>query len=402
MRTIRLQSISAAAAAVLPVAFLAIGALRAYPFVDDVSVPASVPDDWHTYKQFALSVVRDGLSMPALSTSYAGLPHGFLYVYFVALVFAIAGVNSTYVYVAQSFALGLSISLMYLVIRKRVTPAGGLTFLVALTALMLVDVFRHLTFKLLSENLYFVLYPPLFILLFRSIEHRDRRARDSFLAGALLGLVVLARPSFILSAAMVIAAVWIDTLVKGRSAWPAALLLLGTAIGLSGVVVRNYAVTGRATFDIVTNTSDWIRMWNLPPMQFLITLVKRSLFVFGVTGPIAPAFRPRPHWMIVWTLWTIYPMFKLSKRQPLEFWELLLYTYVICYIGPVVLVAADITSYGGRMVIAILPLALVPAFRLLFTNEIPGPSALSSAMGSVPHQNLTGDEARKTTPSLNV
>ena len=73
VRTLRLQSISAAIAAVLPVAFLAIGALRAYPFVDDVSVPASTPDDWHTYKQLALSVVRDGLSMPALVASYAGL-----------------------------------------------------------------------------------------------------------------------------------------------------------------------------------------------------------------------------------------------------------------------------------------------------------------------------------------
>jgi hypothetical protein len=55
-----------------------------------------------------------------------------------------------------------------------------------------------------------------------------------------------------------------------------------------------------------------------------------------------------------------------------EFWELLLYIYVICYIGLVVLVAADITSYGGRMVIAILPVLLVPTFRLLFANDIAG------------------------------
>src|SRR6185295_10326121 len=261
-------------------------------------------------------------------------------------------------------------------------------------------VFRHLTFKLLSENLYFLLYPPLFILLFRSIEHTDRRARDSFLAGALLGLIVLARPSFILSAAMVIAAVWIYTVVKGRSSSLPALLLLGTVIGVSGVLARNYAVTGRATFDIVTNTSDWIRPWNLPAVQFLTTLVERGLFVFGVTGPIAPAFRPRPHWMVVWILWTIYPVFKLSRRQPLEFWELLLYIFVICYIGPVVLVAADICSYGGRMVISILPLALVPAFRLLFADEIPRASGLSSAAGPVRHEDLMVPKAGTATLSF--
>ena len=61
----------------------------------------------------------------------------------------------------------------------------------------------------------------------------------------------------------------------------------------------------------------------------------------------------RLRWMILWLLWATYPVLKLSKRQPLEFWELLLYIYVTCYIGPVLLVAADLTIYGGRMVIAI-------------------------------------------------
>jgi Dolichyl-phosphate-mannose-protein mannosyltransferase len=374
VRTRQLESIAAAIAVSLPFVFLVMGALVAYPFVDDVSVPALVPDDWHTYKQFALSVVRDGLSMPALTTSYAGLPHGFLYIYFIALVFAVAGVNSTYVYVAQSVALGLSISLTYLAVRKRLTPFGSLAFLLTLTALMYLDVFRHLTFKLLSENLYFLLGALLLLFLMRSVEQIDRRRRNSFLAGVTLGLVVLTRPSFILSAVMVIAAMWLYSLARGRSVWPPALLSLGCAAGLSAVVARNYAVTRVATFDIVTNTSDWLRPWNLPAVELLTVLAKRSLFVIGFTGPMAPAYRLRPHWMLLWLLWAVYPVVRLSKRRPLEFWEVLLYIYVMCYIGPVVLVA-DITSYGGRMVISILPLVLVAAFRLLFGNDVPAGSA---------------------------
>ena len=401
VRSHRILSISAAIAISLPWVFLAIAGLRAYPFLDDVFVPAITPDDWHTYKQFALSVVRDGLSMPGLTTSYAGLPHGFLYVYFIALVFAIAGVNSAYVYLVQSFVLGLSISLMYLVVRKRVTPVGGLAFLLTLTAAMYVDVFRHLTFKLLSENLYFLLCPLLFILLFRSIDRPDHRRRDLFLAGVILGLVVLARPSFIMSATMTIAAVWIHLLVRGWSPWPPVLLLLGTATSLSGVVARNYAVTGRVTFDIVTDTSDWLKLWNLPVIESVIALGERALFVFGWTGLLAPAFRPRPHWMILWLLWAAYPVFKLARRQPLEFWELLLYLYVVCYIGPVLLVAADITSYGGRMVIAILPLLLVPAFRLMFAAETLG-SRVTTAAGPVAHDRLIVDQARNAAPSLHV
>src|SRR4249920_529585 len=61
VRTLRWESIATVIAAVLPLAFLAVGVLRAHLFVDDVSLPSSTPDDWHTYKQLALSVVRGGL-----------------------------------------------------------------------------------------------------------------------------------------------------------------------------------------------------------------------------------------------------------------------------------------------------------------------------------------------------
>ena len=382
-RTRRLELVSASIAVVAPLAFLAVGALRAYPFIDDVTIPSPNGDDWHTYKQFAASVVRDGLTMPAVAGTYAGLPHGFLYVYFLALIFAVFGVNSTYVYVAQSLGLGLSISFMYLALRRRLTASGTLVFILTLAALMYIDVFRHLTFKLLSENLYLVLCPLFLLALFRGLEERnDHARRDLFGAGVMLGLVILTRPSFILSGFGVIAATGIYWWVRGRSPWPLAMMLLGLAIGLSGVVARNYFLTGRVTFDIVTDTSDWLRIWDLPVAQFLTALVNRSAFVFGVTGILAPAYRLRPYWMILWLLWAFYPIFKLSRRQPIEFWELLLYIYVVLYIGPVILVA-DITSYGGRMVIAILPLVLVPACRLFFASEAAVAARPASTAGPV-------------------
>ena len=58
------------------------------------------------------------------------------------------------------------------------------------------------------------------------------------------------------------------------------------------------------------------------------------------------------------------------------------------------LVAADITSYGGRMVIAILPVVLVTAFRLLFANEIPRSSGRSSPAVPISAPNPIVDEAR--------
>jgi hypothetical protein len=361
---VKIRALAAVIAAVLPLAFLALGAVHAYPFLDDVPLAVRSPDDWHTYKELALSVVHGGLSIPALTTTYANIPHGFLYIYFLALIFVLFGVNSTYVYVVQSFIVGLSISLTYVAVRKRLTPVGGLSFLVALTCLMYVDVFRHLTFKLLSENLYFLLCPVFLLLLFRSIDDEHRRV-EPLLAGVTLGLILLARPNFTLSAVMVTAALCIYALrPAGNYALPM-LLLAGAAIGISGVVVRNYAATGRPSIDIVTSTSDWLKPWTMSPAQFVKTYVPRGLFVLGWTGPMAPAYRPRPHWMIIWMLWAAYPIVKLLRRERLELWEGFLYLYVAGYIGAVLLIPMDITSYGGRMVVAILPLALVPAFQLL-------------------------------------
>ena len=71
----------------------------------------------------------------------------------------------------------------------------------------------------------------------------------------------------------------------------------------------------------------------------------------------------------------------LSKRRPLNSGAF--YIYATCYIGPVLLVAADLPSYGGRMVIAILPVVLIPVFRLLFAETLPDSSGLTSQVGRV-------------------
>jgi hypothetical protein len=352
-------------AAVVPLVFLILGVLRAYPFVDDVVLPAPMRDDWHIYKELALDVVRQGLSLPALASTYANLPHGFLYIYFVAVVFRLAGENSSYVYVTQSLMLGASISLTYLAVRRRFAPAGGLTLVVALTALMYVDVFRHLTFRLLSENLYFPLWAAFLLFLFRSLDQKGRAVLEPFLAGLMLGLAVLTRPSFLLSASVVIATVWAYWLAAGRGSRLALLLVLGAIVGISGVVARNYSATGRLAIDIVSNTSDWMTPWSMSASQFVEAYTPRVLFAFGWTGPMAPAYRVRPHWMLLWCLWAAYPVWKLTRRERLELWEAILYMYVAAYILPVVFIAKDITSYGGRMIISILPGLLIPAVRLV-------------------------------------
>ncbi len=358
----QLSSTASALAALLPLVYLALGYLRARPFVDDVDALVSAGDDWLVYKTFAVSVVRGGLSIPALSTTYAVLPHGFLYIYFLAAVFAVLGVNAAYVYVVQSLILGVSVSLTWVAFRKKLSAASGLMLLASLAVWAYVDVFRAITFRLLSENLYFLLFPPMFIFLLRSYERTDHRVRDALLAGLFLGLILLTRPSMVMSVALMMAVAWIAGLTGRVDLRMPMLLSAGVMVGASGVAIRNLAATGHLSFDIVSDTTDWVRLWELSPPMLLLALVKRTLFVFGFTQLMRSAFRPRPHWMLLWVTSAAYPVLAFVTQRRMELWELCLYLYVVGYVVPVVLVA-DVSSYGGRMVVVVLPIAMVLAFR---------------------------------------
>src|ERR1044072_9386128 len=89
------------ATAILICAFLALALYRAFPFIDNVNASTSAGDDWLLYKQYAISILHDGLLIPARQGTYYE-PAGFIYNYFVAAVFALAGENSTYVYLLQA------------------------------------------------------------------------------------------------------------------------------------------------------------------------------------------------------------------------------------------------------------------------------------------------------------
>jgi len=294
-------------------------------------------------------------------------------------------VNSAYVYVVQSLLLGVSVSLTYVAVRDRLTAAGACALIVALSVLMYVDVFRHLTFKLLSEDLYFVLFPIFLLCLLEIDERRADAPKASMGAGIMLGLVILTRPSFIMAAALVLLAIWIDSILRRRGVRDAVLMTAACVVVLSAVSVRNLAATGHASFDIVTENSDWLRPWTLPFAEAAATLVRRGLFVLGFTPALHAAYRARPHWVLLWLAWAAYPLVALRRKRTVPFWEVLLYLYVIGYIGPVLLVAADITSYGGRMVIVVLPILLLAAVRLVFGAVDEAAPPEGAAMGYVRH-----------------
>lgn len=341
---------------------------RAWPFVDDVTPALSAGDDWLTYKTFAESVLNGGLAMPGVAGDYAALPHGFLYVYFLALVFAATGANAAFAYVVQGALLGASVGLMWAAFRRGLPMWLGVGLLFTLVGLAWLDVYRVITFRLLSENLYFPLAAALWFLLLRRSAHTSSASVG---AGVLLGLTVLTRPSTIMAAWLVLAVVVLHG-VRSTAWRHPVLLVLGFGLGLSPAVLRDWAATGHLGFQLVSNTRDWIRIWDAPLGTFLTTLAKRTAFALGWTSWMVDAFRPRPHWMALWALAALYLPLKRARREPLAAWEGMVVLYVIGYLGPVILVA-DISSYGGRMIVTVLPLVTALAFgslRLLLAPRL--------------------------------
>lgn len=357
------------ATAVFTAALLAIALVRAYPFNDDVNPTISAGNDWLTYKANALSILRDGLSMPRVAGSYAR-PGGFLYNYFVAGVFALTSVNSKHVYLAQTVLLGLSVGLMTLAFKAYLNQLTPIYFLLLAVPYSL-EVFFVYTFRLLSENLVIFL---LALFCFCGLAaFRKRSVALAVVTGVIAGLCALCRPNLILlpfSTALLFL-----LYVKGKVRILVAAVFLAASILTFGLLpLRNYVVTKQASLSALTYTGDWEK----PDVDFSAPLTagkltraavtslgfygRRVLFCFGLTTfrqfDLSPYWL-RPHWIIMWAGAFLFCWQRLKQRRP-EFWEAFAMTFVLFYLTPLIAVA-QIHNYGVRMIVPVLPMLLLMA-----------------------------------------
>jgi hypothetical protein len=289
------------------------------------------------------------------------LPHGFLYPYFLAAIFFVAGINASYVYVIQSLLAGVSATVLWRVVRRRAGPLVGVAFLAAEALVLYLDFVRRLSFKLLSENLFLILFSLFLLALARAVE-KPTNARAA-MAGALLGLTTLARTSIAVSAVGIVILVFAFRGERGRVP-PKATVVLAAAFVLTMFLLplREWAAIGRPNFDLILNNSDWVP----PPGEFgerFDYYGRRVLFALGATGFVIPEFRFRPHWFLAWCGVAAYFHAWLKLRLRPDLVESSLLVFLPCYLGAVILVAT-IDNYGGRMVAAAIPFALVLAARV--------------------------------------
>jgi hypothetical protein len=165
-----------ALALAIPCAFLVYAVIRAMPFHDDVPLDVFQGDDWLFYKRLAVSIIDGGLDMPAIE-SYVLAPHGFIYPYFLAAVFVVGGVNTAVVYVVQATMVGVAVSCLWWAGRTQWRPAASYAFLVLAGVTTFMDFCRAISFRLLSENLFLLLF-AIFLAVAGAAVRRVSPARD--------------------------------------------------------------------------------------------------------------------------------------------------------------------------------------------------------------------------------
>lgn len=162
-----------------------------------------------------------------------------LYPYLLALLFKIAGHKLALVYISQA-ALGVvTLLLIYMLGRRTFGHAAGV---IAMVLVLLYAPLVYLETKVLTETLAVTLNLASILLVMRAL---DKQTAARFLvAGLALGLSIICRPAALITAALI--GVWM-ILPSVRSRYgirlqSPALVLLGIAVTILPITIRNYVV----------------------------------------------------------------------------------------------------------------------------------------------------------------
>lgn len=374
--------------AILTAAFLLPALYRAYPFGDDVNSEISAGNDWLSYKENALSILHDGLTMPRVTDNY-DRPGGFLYNYFVAGIFGLTGENSTHVYLIQAILLAFSVGLMVLAFKPYLTARVATIYFAALALFVFVDMFCLYTFRLLSENLVVFLLPIFFLAVFRAVERESLWLSAG--AGVVCGLCVLCRPNLILLSPLTAALLFLYGKRISHRIMSGLTLLAGFCLTFFLLPLRNFAITRKISVSAITYRGDWlVPKLNLTAPLSLAKLgqalatglgfyARRILFCLGFTFVKLPIYWLRPHWIIMWAGVFVF-LWRAVKRRRLEFREALALTFIVVYLGPLIAVA-DISNYGVRMIVPVIPMLL-----LLAVSSLPAKLRIGGRAGDITEQ----------------
>lgn len=316
-------------------------------------------DDWNSYAQYALDIIKNGVLIHAVEGDYVQ-PAGFLYNHFVALCLILFNNNLGAVYLVQASLLGVSVGVLYLAFKDHVGTMAKYLLLACLIGFGFIDVYKVYTFRLLSENLALPLTACFFFIYGLNIGSNSYWRLMGL--ALLLGSATLVRPNMILFAASVALLSLFGMNGLGHS-WPQRLVFVGLLlIVLSLLPLRNLAVG--ESFRLLATDAHYlshIRKWNahVPGGNDLggfMLYIKKFLFCLGFNNVLEPAYSIRPHWMAMWAGVFLWGWQRIAGRQETSSMEWMVLIFLISFYSVIIAVGA-ISNYGFRLLV---PSILIP------------------------------------------
>lgn len=365
------------------IVFFALSILRNYSFKTFADVLSDTGNDWSAYAQHGLSIVQGGLLMPSGQCPYAS-PSAFLYNYFIALCLTLFGTKLLPILILQHVMLGCSIALTYWTFRDKLNDRTAVAFLFALFLFGLLDVYKYYSAMLLSENLALFTLSLFFFFFVKGFEKRV--FVFEICAALLLGSSILIRPNLVIFAIFLIPIVGIVYSKRKYGSLKFFLFILALLASSSLLLIRNYLACKKPVFfpaiinllyfkehNPIPSSANISTTPNLlyiklylqqilqDPGAFFKVYSDKILFCLGFLPVLCSAYRPRPHWMIMWAGYFTYLFLRIRGRERLEMWEASAHLYIFCYYGSLIMSTA-IHNYGFRMLILGTNLVLLFSF----------------------------------------
>ncbi|MBF0361099.1 MAG: glycosyltransferase family 39 protein [Oligoflexia bacterium] len=399
-------------AIIIIIFFVVITIIRLYFFPPHDTIGQILADagnDWVVYADHALDIKKNGIWMPNGSGSGPYFyPGGFLYCYFLALLFILFGDNTIPVFVAQGAMLGISIALFYWTVKNKMRPLTGILFLITLTIWGLVDVFKHYSFKFLSENLAIFTLALAFFFFVKGLEKKNNWFL--YFSSFFTGLGILVRPNLLFSGIVFILLIGYFFLKNSKHVIKNLVLVsVFFSLGMSFLSIRNYVITGKIYTMQTVSTSgmasvngvitvlkivlpipekylrenngsrsesplynssnlktivSYINYMSNEPGNFFGIFFKRALFCFGNTTVLVPDYKNRPHWMVMWIAYFAFLIWKFKYREKTPLWEMAFHSYIVSYYA-LMFIFGNVGNYGFRLLIHSVQYLLPFSFLLL-------------------------------------
>jgi hypothetical protein len=337
---------------------------RLHEYTPSISEAIDGVDDWNRYAKQGLDIKNNGLLISSIKSEYNG-PGGFLYNYFVALMFLLFGNKIGPIYIIQSILIGLSVALTFLTFKDLLKESTRYLFLGALFSFAIIDVYINYSHILLSENLGLFLFSTFIYVFLKGV--RQMKPKLLLLATMLITLTALVRPNMIPFVPLYFV-MSLFYMIRNKHNLSGFIILQCLVIGsvFSLIPLRNYFVTGNFAFLPSEGINDSTgQLLNSSPNDFF----QKLLFSFGYLSSLVPEYRVRIHWIIMWVGYFILLVHQIRKIKTIPIWGLFLHMFIATYLFFSIGFSV-IESYGYRYMIPInfiiLSLSMLGFERLKF------------------------------------